>query len=163
MVLVAIFFIVGHSVFAAEPHQNPEDAETVFSGIALLRYCSGSLDYVLQKNPAVVEARLEKMPFANIPLSLERATGQFFTSATKISHLFTEMGDNLDMATVMKYWLGKGVAYIAPNLAVFNRVDEAIYGQNGVEIYWFEILYGFLYPIGIIAIAILVFRRRNFK
>lgn len=62
---------------AEVPLENPDTARPSFSGIALFMYYSESLDFVLDKSPAEVEARLEKMPFANIPASLDAATQQF--------------------------------------------------------------------------------------
>ncbi len=70
IICLTMVFIIGRSVFAVTLHEDPEIANPVFSGISLLRYYSDSLDFVLRKVPTEVEARLEKMPFANIPKSL---------------------------------------------------------------------------------------------
>jgi len=88
-------FIMSSSVLAAEPHEDPARANPVFSGISLLMYYSGSLDFVLRKDPAEVEARLEKMPFANIPQSLEEATDSFAAASIGISHLVVAIDEDL--------------------------------------------------------------------
>jgi hypothetical protein len=72
-------------VLAALPLENPETAKPAFSGVALFSYYSGSLDFVLEKAPSVVESRLEKMPFANVPPSLEQATEQFASSSIDVA------------------------------------------------------------------------------
>jgi hypothetical protein len=92
---LASLCILSPAVYAIEPHQDPETAEPVYSAISLLRYYSAALDYVLQKNPAQVEARLEKMPFANIPRSLEAAAGDFASSGVDLSHLVVDIEDGL--------------------------------------------------------------------
>ncbi len=92
MLCVTLFTTTGVPVFAAEPpHEDPEAAKLVFSGISLLRYYSDSLDFVLSKDPAEVEARLEKMPFANILQSLEESADSFATSGIGISYLVVEI------------------------------------------------------------------------
>ena len=88
-------FLISSSVFAAEPHQNPETANPVLSGITLFRYYSDSLDSVLLKDPAEVEARLEKMPFANIHQSLEEATDSFAISSIGTAYLVVEIDEDL--------------------------------------------------------------------
>lgn len=95
-------YIVGPSVFAAEPHEDPVTAPEVFSGISLLRYYSASLDFVLQMNPAEVEVKLGKMPFANIPQNLEDATGRFASSSINISYLIVEIDEDLSMLRVLR-------------------------------------------------------------
>ena len=77
IICAAVLLIISPSVFAVEPHEDPQTAAQVFSGVSLFRYYSGSLDFVLRKDSAEVEARLEKMPFANIPESLKEATDNF--------------------------------------------------------------------------------------
>ncbi len=99
---VTVLFIIGPSVFAAEPHEDPEIAKVVFSGISLLRYYSGSLDSVLQKNTAEVETRLEKTPFANIPQRLKEATDDFATSGISISYLVVKIDEELGKLRVLR-------------------------------------------------------------
>jgi hypothetical protein len=72
-------------VLAVLSLENPETATPAFSGVALFSYYSGSLDLVLEKAPSLVETRLEKMPFANVPPSLEQATGQFASSTIDVA------------------------------------------------------------------------------
>jgi len=86
LICVSLLPAMTHSVLAAEPHEDPEITKPAFSGISLLRYYSGSLDFILQKNPTEVEARLEKMPFANILQSLEEPADDFTTSSINISY-----------------------------------------------------------------------------
>jgi hypothetical protein len=93
---VTMLLMLGSFAFAAEPHQDPETAEQTFSGIALLRYYSGALDFVIGKNPAEVETRLEKMPFANIPQSLEESANDFATSGISISPLIVALDEDMD-------------------------------------------------------------------
>ncbi|MFC2044599.1 hypothetical protein ACFLT8_05360 [Chloroflexota bacterium] len=95
IICLSIFLIITTPVFATESHEDPEIAKPVFSGISFLRYYSVALDFVLQKNPAEVKARLEKMPFANIPESLEYAAGSFASSGINISHLVNEIDKDL--------------------------------------------------------------------
>ena len=102
IICVTVLLVISPSVFAAEPHEDPEIAKPVFSGISLLRYYSDSLDFVLQKDPAEVEARLEKMPFANIPQSLEEATESFATSGISISHLVVAIDEDLVRLRVLR-------------------------------------------------------------
>jgi hypothetical protein len=92
---LASLCILSPSVYAIEPHQDPATARPMYSAISLLRYYSAALDGVLQKNPAGVEARLEKMPFANIPQGLEAAASDFASSGIDLSHLVVGIEDNL--------------------------------------------------------------------
>jgi len=92
---VSLLLAIAHSVLAAEPHEDPEIAKPVFSGISLLRYYSGCLNIVLQKNPAGVEARLAKMPFANILQSLEEPADDFASSSINISYTVVTIDKNI--------------------------------------------------------------------
>ncbi|MDP3879520.1 MAG: hypothetical protein Q8Q07_04335, partial [Dehalococcoidales bacterium] len=85
IISVALFFTISPGVLAAEFHEDPETAEVIFSGISLLRYYSAALDLVLQKNPAEVEARLQKLPLANIPPELAAVTASFAASSIGLS------------------------------------------------------------------------------
>ncbi len=95
IICLVVFYTINPSVFAAEPHQDPETAEPVFSGISLFRYYSNSLDFVLKKDIGEVEARLEKMPFANVPQALEEVTDDFAASSISISHLVVDIDEDL--------------------------------------------------------------------
>jgi len=95
IICLVVFCTISPSVFAAEPHQDPEMAEPVFNGISLFRYYSNSLDFVLRKDIAEVEARLEKMPFANVPQNLQEVTEDFAASSIGISHLVVDIDGDL--------------------------------------------------------------------
>lgn len=95
IICLVVFCTISPSVFAAEPHQDPEMAEPVFNGISLFRYYSNSLDFVLRKDIAEVEARLEKMPFANVPQNLQEVTDDFTASIIGISHLVVDIDEDL--------------------------------------------------------------------
>ncbi|MFC1943736.1 DUF4129 domain-containing protein, partial [Chloroflexota bacterium] len=119
-----------------EPHEDPETAKAVFSGISLLNYYSGSLDFVLQKDPAEVETRLKKMPYTYIPQSLEEATDDFATSSIRISHLVVEIDDDLGKlrALTERFLSGKAMeesARISDNLSQANTELKLI--ERAVE------------------------------
>lgn len=95
LICAVVLCLISPAVFATEAHEDPETAEQIFGGIALFRYYSNSLDFVLQKDPAEVEARLQKMPFANIPRTVERPTDDFATSGISISHLVVDVDEDL--------------------------------------------------------------------
>jgi len=93
---VAVLATMPPSVaLAAEPHEDTETATEVFSGISLFRYYAASLDSVLKKAPEDVEARLEKMPFAHIPLSLEQVTANFTSAGISLSYLVVAIGEDM--------------------------------------------------------------------
>jgi ABC-type transport system involved in multi-copper enzyme maturation permease subunit len=73
---------------------------------------------------------------------------------------------------LFKYRFAVGAAHIVPNLSYFDKRTEAIYGSpeiaaamypRGVLLAWEEILYGVTYTAAILALASIIFRRRNFK
>ena len=131
-ICVTVLLMISPSAFAIEPHEDPEIAKPVFSGISLLRYYSDSLDYVLQKNPAEVQARLEKLPFANIPQSLEKATGSFAASSISISHLVVAIDEDLDKLRAL---LGQSRLEEAMELVTetFARLSQANNELNRIE------------------------------
>ena len=92
---VLISSTISPSVFAAEPHEDPETAKQVFSAISLFRYYSTSLASVLKREPAEVEARLEKMPFANVPQSLKGVTNNFTVPSIDIAYLVVDIHQEL--------------------------------------------------------------------
>ncbi len=98
---MTVFAALSTVVSAAEPHEDPEKAALVFSGIALFRYYSDSLDLVLQKNPDEVAVKLEKTPFANIPDSLKDETEDFALSVTDISRLIALIDENLNRLNML--------------------------------------------------------------
>ncbi|MBI2852966.1 MAG: DUF4129 domain-containing protein [Chloroflexi bacterium] len=84
LVLATLSPLTAHAI---EIHEDPEQARVIFNAISLFRYYSDSLDLLLKKVPDEVEARLKKMPFANVPEGLSRATGVFASSSTNLSYL----------------------------------------------------------------------------
>jgi len=90
-VFLALAGLINPAVQAFDSHEDPDTARTVFSGLALFKYYSGALDYVLQRNPAEVDFRLLKMPFANIPPEIEKPTAIFTANS---------MGISLDLAAI---------------------------------------------------------------
>ena len=125
---MAVLLIISPSVFAAEPHEDPETAKPVFSGISLLRYYSDSLDFVLRKNPAEVEARLEKMPFANIPQSLEESAGDFAAFSISISHLVVAIDEDLDKlrALVRQSRLEEAIKLMTESFARLSQANNEL-------------------------------------
>ena len=91
-----ISLILATPVLAEAPLENPETAKPAFSGLALFSYYSGSLDFVLEKSPSQVETRLEKMPFANIPPSLDSATEQFTSSTVSVAHQVVYIDEGIE-------------------------------------------------------------------
>ena len=71
----------------------------------------------------------------------------------------------------MKYWFAVVSAHIVPNLSYFDRRMNAVYGAPDLPVAtlepplldWQTIVYGLTYTAGILALACLIFRRRNFK
>jgi len=92
---VILYAITPLVALAAEPHEDPETAEQVFSGVSLFRYYSAALDFALKKTPEQVEARLKKMPFANIPQSLAQAADNFASLGISISYLVVDIDEDL--------------------------------------------------------------------
>ena len=67
-----------------------------------------------------------------------------------------------DMGMWIKYFLANGMAHLAPNLSIFYKVSDAIY-EDKVPVNWTELMYGVTYPAAILALARVIFNRRNFK
>jgi hypothetical protein len=91
--LVLLFTcLIPQSIFAA-PHEDPVESKIVYNSLSLLFYYSDSLDPVLNLDPASTESGLSKMPFANIPPSLDQPTKDFAVSgiafSASLSELFT--------------------------------------------------------------------------
>jgi hypothetical protein len=71
----------------------------------------------------------------------------------------------------LKYWFATVAMHITPNLALFDKRMEAIYGPWSVKapdvhfvpIDWVSVVYGFVYIAGILCLASLIFNRRSFK
>lgn len=73
-----------------------------------------------------------------------------------------EKGLTVAFAGKVKYWFAVAAAHLSPNLELFNKRAEAIYkhtvGWDGLAV-----SYGIIYSAMIILLAIIIFRRRNFK
>lgn len=95
ILFLAVLLPGNNTVMAAEPHENPETARITFSGISLFRYYSGSLDYVIGKNPETVETRLYKMPFANTPGQIEKPVDIFVNTIIYVSITLSETEKNV--------------------------------------------------------------------
>jgi hypothetical protein len=80
---------------AATPHENPDTLAPVFSGIALFQYYSYSLDAILLKDAPETEARLSKLPWANVPERLTTTTGDFAASGIGLIRLVIQMDQDL--------------------------------------------------------------------
>ena len=89
--IVICFTMLGLPVFAAEPHENPETARAVFSGISLFQFYSGTLDFILIKSQQDIEINMHKAPFANIPSTLENSFNNFIFSANKLCSLVIDL------------------------------------------------------------------------
>jgi len=125
LLYVIILGMMPHSVaLAVEPHEDVEAAEVIFSGISLFRYYSGSLDYVLQRNPNTVKEKLDKLPFANIPNELDTATDNFSTSGENVSVLVAAVYEG---NTILKELIGKYRINEAVTQAnwIYARISEA--------------------------------------
>lgn len=118
LLCAAILGMIPQSVvLAAESHEDAEIAEVVFSGISLFRYYSGSLDYVLQRNPNTVKEKLNKLPFANIPSELDTAADNFSTSGKNVSVLVVNVYEG---NITLKELIGE------------YRIDEAVTQANWI-------------------------------
>ena len=118
LLCAAILGMIPHPVvLAAEPHEDTEVTKVVFSGISLFRYYSGSLDYVLQRNPNTVKERLDKMPFANVPTELDMATETFINSGENVSVL---VADAYEGNLTLKELIGE------------YRIEEAVTQANWI-------------------------------
>lgn len=62
----------------------------------------------------------------------------------------------------IKYYFASIAAHIAPNLELFNKRSEMIY-KNNVTVEPYVLLYGIAYCAAVIALAAMIFRKRNFK
>lgn len=72
---------------------------------------------------------------------------------------------------LFKYWFAWVAMHITPNLALFDKRRDAIYGSwdvatpdvHQVSIDPVSIVYGVAYVIGVLTLASIIFRKRNFK
>jgi len=100
MVLISALCMPGGMVVAAEedstPHENPDDAEVYYDGVAILGYYTQLVDHVLKRAPEEVEALHEKGPFANVPDGLRDSLGDFGEASIEISTLIVGIETSLD-------------------------------------------------------------------
>lgn len=61
-----------------------------------------------------------------------------------------------------KYYFAQVSVRVTPNLGTFDKRSEMIYSTK-VSVEWFPIVYGILYILVVLMIAIFIFRKRNFK
>jgi ABC-type transport system involved in multi-copper enzyme maturation permease subunit len=70
-----------------------------------------------------------------------------------------------------KYWFAIISVHLVPNLSYFDRRTEAVYGAPDIAapmtgpplLDWQTVVYGICYTAAVLALASLIFRRRNFK
>ncbi len=70
--------------------------------------------------------------------------------------------ENLQGGQIMTYWFSLFASHVAPNLAVFDQ-RQAISQFQSVEITAYSVVYAFAYAGAVLAVATIVFNRRNFK
>ncbi|MCX7019266.1 MAG: ABC transporter permease subunit [bacterium] len=73
-------------------------------------------------------------------------------------------------ADSLKYWFAWAAMHITPNLGLFDKRMDAIYGSEFVNpldryvtVDWVVVVYGLLYVGGVLCLASMIFNRRNFK
>jgi len=139
---LVLLSIMSLPVLAAAPHEDPDAAKLVFSGVSLLRYYADSLDFVLSRNPTEVEARMGKMSFASLPPGLAEATDSFAASSTNISQRVVWIDADLGKMRVLvqQFRLDEAIelaGQISDNLSQMNnelmRIEQAI-ETTGVEL-----------------------------
>ncbi len=96
--------------YAQTLHENPEQAQQIFSGIPLFQYYTACLDLALMKKVDEVKTMLEKMPSASIPPELIGDNEDLSDSTGEIAYLISGISNNLDL--LRKY-------------ITENRLDEA--------------------------------------
>ncbi len=125
--LIILIIVSPLVALAVEPHEDPQTAETVFSGISLFRYYAASLDFVLTKSPEEVKARLEKMPFANIPQSIGQATDDFALSGISLASLTVAIDEDLSkLRSLAGQFRFDEVAQLAAETSAKLRRAEAV-------------------------------------
>ncbi len=131
-----ISLILASPALAEAPLENPETAQPAYSGIALLSYYSGTLDFVIEKSSAELQVSLEKVPFANIPPSLDGATEQFSSSTTEAAYDVIYLSEGVDNLTTLyaRYRLDEAVE-LADNLTavVAEAMEELAQMEQAVE------------------------------
>tara|TARA_B100000315_G_scaffold256758_1_gene303505 strand:+ start:4037 stop:6001 length:1965 start_codon:yes stop_codon:yes gene_type:complete len=98
---VTMLFIMGYSVFAAEPHEDPETAMPVYGYIALLDYYSNMLDSTIGEILTEVGAGQENMPFANIPQSMKGSIDEFVDLGVSLFGLMAVADEDMNEVSVL--------------------------------------------------------------
>ena len=99
LVVLAVSLLGASPALAEVPLENPDTAQPVYSGVALLSYYSGTLDLVIGMSPEAVGVSLEKVPFANIPPGLQGATEDFSLSTTRLVYDLVYVSAGVDNLT----------------------------------------------------------------
>jgi len=69
---------------------------------------------------------------------------------------------DLALGVHVKVWLAQFAAHVVPNLDSLNVLSQAVYEER-MNVWRYPVLYSICYTGGILMLAILIFRRRNFK
>ena len=83
--------LVPSPTLAITPHEDPEEAAGMYSGVALLVYLADVMDFVLVLDVDEVETLLARVRFANLPTALAEAAGEFAVSGVELSHLLQQI------------------------------------------------------------------------
>lgn len=98
--LIACIVVSGSmytAALAAEPHEDPETAKQAFNGVSLLQYYADALHFVSSKQPEEVKARLDKIPFVNIPLGMKESADDFTAASLDLAWLLLDIDQNLSL------------------------------------------------------------------
>jgi hypothetical protein len=114
----AISLLGSGGALAATSHENPDAATPVFSGIALFQYYSYSLDAILLKDATEAEARLTRLPWANVPEKLATVTGSFSKSGAGLARLTAQVDQELARLRVLREQ---------------SRLDDAAVAAKGIS------------------------------
>ena len=71
---------------------------------------------------------------------------------------------------VIKYWFAWVAMHITPNLGLFDKRMDAIYGSEltnplnlAVTVDWVAVVYGLTYIVAVLCLASMIFNKRNFR
>lgn len=140
VLIAALLVIPALPAMAAEPHQDPAAVPVLFSPVSLLQYYSETQDYLLRRDAPAVAARLEKIPFANIPAVYEEPISSLNRSEVELVSILVRTDDelrNLD-ALVSQYRYDEAIslyqellAEIARGAVLVNRIRQDV-GRIGL-------------------------------
>jgi len=119
----ALLVVPAPPAMAAEPHQDPAAVPVIFSPVSLLQYYSETQDYLLRKDASAVVARLEKIPFANIPAVYEEPVSSLNRNEVELVSILVRADDelrNLD-ALVSQYRYDEAVKLAQDQLSEIDR------------------------------------------